>query len=113
MSVLDDRVRGIQGRLAMRAWEYRQRNHSKGVWLRVRRVLADAQHAFIIDEGDAAMLANLGYRPEPAGLELQPPRELWFVPRDVLDRLNSAQEVAVRLSADLLGAKHVALLRFP
>ena len=32
VSVLDDRVRGIQARLAVRAWDYRQRNLSKGVW---------------------------------------------------------------------------------
>jgi hypothetical protein len=112
VSVLHDRARRIQERLAVRAWEYRQRARAKGVWFRLRRVLTDAERAFIIDPTDAATLMNLGLHPEPVGLELYPARHLYFVPPEVLAQLGSAREIPVRLSAELLGADHVALLRF-
>jgi len=113
MSVLHARVRHIEQRLAVRAWEYRQRTHARGVWFRLRRVLADAERAFVISPEDAAALERLELAAEPVGLELQPPRYLYFVPSDVLRRLGSAREIPVRLSAELLGAEHVALVRFP
>ena len=112
MSVLDDRARRIRSRLTVRSWEYRQRDHAKGAWFRLRRVLADAERAFVVSRDDAAVLTDRGIRPEPPGLELHPPRALYFAPREVLAQLPSAREIPVRLGAELLGADHVALLRF-
>ena len=40
---LHERARRIHERALIRAWEYRQRNHSKGVWYRLRRLLVDAE----------------------------------------------------------------------
>jgi hypothetical protein len=111
VTVLHERARRIQQRLVVRAWEYRQRAHARGVWFRLRRVLADADRAFVVEPSDASALVRLGIRPEPAGLELHPPRQLFFVPPQVLAELGSAREIPVRLSAELLHAKHVALLR--
>ncbi|HEV8358624.1 MAG TPA: hypothetical protein VGX21_05695 [Methylomirabilota bacterium] len=45
---LERRVRQVRSRVAVQAWEYRQRHHAKGVWMRLRRILADAQAAYVI-----------------------------------------------------------------
>jgi hypothetical protein len=112
VSRLHDRARRIQARLAVRSWEYRQRNHAKGVWFRLRRVLADAERAFVLSPDDASAIMGLGARPEPVGLELHPPRHFYFVTPEVLAELGSSREIPVRLNAALLDAAHVALLRF-
>ena len=50
------RVRHMREQSIIRAWEYRQRSSSKGVWHRFRRILVNAAEAWIIGEADADML---------------------------------------------------------
>lgn len=110
-SVLHLRARKIRERAAVRAWQYRQRNYSGGSWFRVRRVLADAASAWRISAEDADALEAQGHVPAAAGLELQPPRRLFFVGEQELLQLKSRHEIQVRLSDELLSAGGVALIR--
>ena len=108
--LLQRRARAIRQRLAVRAWEYRQRNTSKGTWFRIRRVLVDAARAYVIDDRDAAALLKEGFAPAPAFLEIQPPKRVFFIPATRLEALSSRCELPVRLSAELLAAQSLALV---
>ena len=64
---LHRRVRLMRERELIRAWEYRQRNYSKGVWHRLRRVLVDASEAWALDERDTGRLAaSAGWSNSPS-----------------------------------------------
>ena len=108
---LERRLRRHRSRLAIRAWEYRQRNHARGVWLRLRRVLADAARAYVVTEEDARRLLAEGYRPERAGAELEPPKTILFVPAERIVRIAAAREIPVSLQAEMLEARYVVLVR--
>jgi hypothetical protein len=106
------RVGQYRRRMLIRAWQHRQRNHTHGVWFRLRRVLADAQDAYILTRADATELVAEGYRAEPVGSELAPARLIVFAPAARLARLASARPIIVRLSAELLSAEALGLTRF-
>lgn len=110
--MLRERLRLVRERSLVRAWEYRQRAYSKGVWFRFRRVLVDAAEAWIIDEADADALQLLGHVPHPTGRELDPPKRLFFLTRGELESLPSRQQIPVRLHGQLLLARSLALLPF-
>lgn len=109
---LERRLRQQRSRVAIRSWDYRQRRHARGVWFRLRRVLADAQAAFAISRDEAAKLIAEGYPAAPVGNELEPPRVLLLVPADRVAQIGSARQLPVRLGADLLGAESLALVPF-
>jgi len=106
---LHERVRRMRERALIRAWEYRQRAYSKGVWFRLRRVLVDAERAFSIPEGDADQLESEGQQPLAVGHELSPAKRIFFVRREQLLKLD-AVELPVRLTAPLLQATSVVLV---
>jgi hypothetical protein len=106
------RVAKIRQRLNVRRWEYRQRHYAHGVWYRLRRLLADAEEAYVIDSNDADALLTRGFASASVGRELVPARTLVFAPREAILALPSARPVPVRLSAELLAAHCVALVRF-
>lgn len=106
------RVRAIHERLLVRRWEDRQRHGSKGVWLRLRRVLVDAERAFGVDDEDAAWLERRGRAALPVGAELHPRKRIFFVSGDELAALTSRSAVAVRLGADLLETRNLVLVPF-
>jgi hypothetical protein len=108
---LERRVREVRSRVAVRAWEYRQRHHAKGVWMRLRRILVDAEAAYVIPGGEAERLVAEGFRPEAVGRELEPPKVILFLPAERVARLTGARGIPVRLGAELLEAP--ALVRFP
>lgn len=110
---LERRVRQVRSRVAVRAWEYRQRHHAKGVWMRLRRVLADAEAAYVIPEGEAERLVVEGFQPERVGRELEPPKIILFLPAERVARLTGARKIPVRLEVELLEAPALALVRFP
>jgi len=107
------RVRQARSRLAVRAWEYRQRQHAKGVWMRLSRILADARVAYVIPDIEAEQLLAEGFRPEAVGKALEPPKAIFFVPEDRAARLHGAEEIPVRLEVALLQARALVLVRFP
>jgi hypothetical protein len=109
---LERRVAELRARMLVRSWEYRQRHHARGVWFRLRRVLADASAAFVIPPDEAAKLVAEGYRVEPVGQALEPPKSIVFAPADRVARIASARAVPVRLGRELLEAEHLVLTPF-
>ncbi len=107
------RVRRVRAAVLVRRWEFRQRHHARGVWLRLRRLLADSQAGWRISPADAERLMAEGFQPDPVGLELEPPMTILVVPPVRLDTVASRQPVALRLGADLLTTRHLALTRWP
>ena len=108
--VLHERARKVRERQLIRAWEYRQRNYSHGVWYRLRRVLVDAAEAWVIDDTDADRLERLGRSSAPVGQELVPPKRLFFVTLKDLELLAPLRRIPVRIGRELLDAPNVALV---
>lgn len=110
---LERRVKAIRARAAVRSWHFRQRDRADGVWYRLRRVLVDAEEAWVapIEVGEA--LIRQGTAPEPVGDALEPPRRILFVPAGLPATLPGTRQVDVRLSADLLDAACLLLVPFP
>lgn len=109
---LEKRVRAARSRAAVRAWEYRQRHHAKGIWYRLRRLLADASVAYALTEQAARELVAEGYRPEPVGEQMEPPKMILCVPMKRIGAITGKRQIPVRLGADLLAARCLALVRF-
>jgi hypothetical protein len=110
---LQRRARQIRANALVRRWEYRQRHHARGVWFRLRRLLAESKSAWRLSEEDALRLIAEGYAPEPVGDELEPPAVILFVPEERLETVASRQAVGLRLCADLLQSRFLALARWP
>jgi hypothetical protein len=110
--IQERRLREVRSRVLIRAFAHRQRRHAAGVWFRLRRVLAHAREAHAISADDANRLIAEGYRPEPVGQELAPPRVILLVPAERVARLASARPLRVRLDAELLSAECLALVPF-
>jgi hypothetical protein len=108
--VLRERARLMRERSLVRAWEYRQRKYSNGVWFRFRRVLVDAAEAWIIDEAAADTLELHGHIPHPVGRELAPAKRLFFLSREELETVPQRRQVPVRLHGELLLARSLAIL---
>ncbi len=107
---LHQRARGIREQALIRSWEYRQRNHTKGVWYRFRRVLVDAAQAWIIEDRDADRLEREGRIPLPVGRELAPPKRLFLLTMEDLKSMSAPRQVPVRLCSELLLARNLALI---
>ena len=105
------RARRAREQSLIRAWEYRQRTSSKGVWHRFRRVLVDAAEAWIIAEDDADALETRGHVPHPVGHELAPAKRIFFLTREELDAVPLRRQVPVRLHSELLLTRSLVLLR--
>ena len=109
---LEKRVRVARSRAAIRAWEYRQRNHAKGMWHRLRRLLADASAAYALTEKAAGELLAEGHRPDPVGESMEPPKVILCATVERLGAIIDKRQIPVRLGADFLAARHIALVRF-
>jgi hypothetical protein len=106
---LHDRARRMRERELIRAWEYRQRSHSNGVWYRIRRVLVDAAEAWIIDEHTADRLENQGHIPLPVGREFSPPKRVFSLSVEESNAVPHRRRIPVRLCAELLQARSLVL----
>jgi hypothetical protein len=106
------RLRELRSRVLVRALAHRQRRHAGGVWFRLRRVLADAREAYVISADEANRLIAEGFRPEPVGRELGPPRVILLLPRERVARIATARPLAVHLNAEMLSAECLALVPF-
>lgn len=110
---LDRRVRAARAADTIRRFEYRQRNHARGVWFRLRRLLSQAAQAWQIGEEDARRLLAEGLRPQPVGLEVEPPLQIFVVSEAKLQAIATPRPMVIRLSAELLTARHLALVLWP
>jgi hypothetical protein len=106
------RIREQRARVLVRSWNYRQRHHARGVWFRLRRVLADASAVFVVGPDDTAALIAEGYHVEPVGQALEPPKVILFAPAARAARIASARAVSVRLGRGVLAAQHLVLTPF-
>jgi hypothetical protein len=113
MARLRKRVRAVRAADAVRRFEYRQRNLAHGVWFRLRRLLSEAATAWRLSEEDARLLMAEGFAPEAAGLEIEPPITILALPEERLRSLASRVPLPIRLSAELLTARHLALVQWP
>jgi hypothetical protein len=109
---LERRIRERRARVLVRSWDYRQRRHARGMWFRLRRVLADANAAFAISCEDATRLIEEGYRAEPVGDELEPPKRIVFTRAERVAQIATARAVPVGLGPELLEAECLALTPF-
>jgi hypothetical protein len=109
---LHARARKIRERELILKWEYRQRDHAKGTWFRLRRALVDAAEAWVIGPEDAVRLAAAGVVPLSVGGELDPPKRIFVVQVETLSALPSRRQIPVRLSVELLKAADIALVPF-
>jgi hypothetical protein len=112
VALLEARLRAMRARLAVRAWEYRQRDHAKGVWFRLRRLLAHSASALSLPEAEARRLLAEGYAADPVGALLEPPKVLLVVPEERLRDVPGRSPIPLRLGPDLLAARWVALVPF-
>jgi hypothetical protein len=106
------RVKAVRTRARVRRWEYRQRNLAHGAWDRFRAALAHAQAAYAIDDETAQALIAEGYIVDQRGRGLEPPRTLVWVTSARVARLEAARPIALRLDAELLAARYIALIPF-
>ncbi|RLE21547.1 MAG: hypothetical protein DRJ65_15845 [Acidobacteria bacterium] len=106
------RARKVRSLVAIRSWEYRQRNHSKGVWFRLRRVLADAESVFAVSHSEVQRLEEEGYKREPVGAEIEPQKVILFVPATRLEQISEKRRLRVALDAEFFAAPNVVLRRF-
>jgi hypothetical protein len=111
-AIQERRLRDLRSRVLVRAFDHRQRRHARGVWFRFRRALAFASEAYALPRDEAERLIAEGYRPEPVGQELEPPRVILLVPRERVAGIATARPLAVRLSAEMLTAECLALVPF-
>lgn len=109
---LERRAREVRSRAVVRAWEYRQRNLSRGVWYRFRRLLVDARECWEISASEAERLVVEGYEPDPVGSELQPPKQVFVVGVERCSAIEDRRQLDVRLSSELLAATHLVLVPF-
>jgi hypothetical protein len=109
---LDRRVREYRARVLVRSWNCRQRNHAGGVWHELRRVLANAERAFVVSMDEIATLVAEGYPVEPVGQKLEPPKAIVLAPADRVARIASARVVPVQLGPELLAAAGLVLTPF-
>jgi hypothetical protein len=107
------RLRAFRSRIVVRAFEYRQRRLARGVWFRLRRLLASTQASYALTHEDAERLIAEGCSPHPLGRELSPERLFVVVPAERVASLSSAKPVPVRLGVELLSAECLALVPFP
>jgi hypothetical protein len=110
--LLQKRARAVRARVTVRAWEYRQRNHSKGVWFRLRRVLTYAAVAYAIPDKEADRLLSEGFIPEPVGAELEPAKRIFSLPSERIESIIEKREIAIRLGPELMAAHTIALKKF-
>jgi len=110
---LAERVKQVRARARIRQWEYRQRNLAHGAWGRFRTALAHAREAYAIDDATADALLAEGFTDDDRGRGLEPPRTLVWITAERAARLAHAKPLVLRLDAELLAARCLALVPFP
>ena len=106
------RVKAVRARARVRRLEYRQRNLAHGAWDRFRAALAHARQAYAIDDATASALLAEGHEADERGRGLEPPRTLVWITAERVESLLGARPIALRLDAELLAARCLALVPF-
>lgn len=107
------RVQDTRARAAVRAWEYRQRDHAKGMWFRLRRELALSRTAYVLSGDVADALERGGAEMAAVGREMEPVRRIFRVCEgDLAEHRDAIAQVPVRLGGALLEATAWGLVPF-
>jgi hypothetical protein len=109
---LHKRASRVRAQVIVQRWELRQQSHAKGVWFRLRRLLAGSDKVFSISDADMEALLTQERLPHPVGLELHPQRIIVAVTPEELSSLPSAREHRVALCAELLAARNWVVVPF-
>lgn len=107
-----ERVKAVRARARVRRWEYRQRNLAHGAWARFGAALAHAREAYAIDDATATELIAEGFNVDDRGGGLEPPRTIVWITTERASHLTGARPIALRLDAELLAARCLALVPF-
>ena len=110
---LAERVKAVRARAQVRRWEYRQRNLAHGAWARFRAALAHARQAYAIDEATADALLAEGSVSDERGRGLEPPRTIVWITAERAARIVDPRPLELKLDAELLAARYLALVPFP
>jgi len=108
-----EQVKAVRARALIRRWEYRQRNLAHGAWDRFRAALVHARQAYAIDDATVAALLAEGFTADDRGQGLEPPRMLVWITDERASRLVDARPLELRLNAEFLAARCLALVAFP
>ena len=108
-----ERVKAVRARALIRRWEYRQRNLAHGAWDRFRAALVHARQAYAIDDATVAALLAEGFAADDRGQGFEPPRTLVWITDERASRLVDARPLELRLNAEFLAARCLALVPFP
>lgn len=112
-AALHVRARAARARALVRAWEYRQREHARGAWFRLGRLLAGAESACEIAPGEADRLRAEGFVEEPVGVEFEPQKRFFVIPASRAERIAARRALPMRLGREMFAARCVALVPFP
>jgi hypothetical protein len=82
------------------------------MWHRLRRLLADASSAYVLTDGAAQELLAEGYRPDPVGQDMEPPKTILCASAERMAAIPDKRPIPVRLGVDFLTARFIALVRF-
>ena len=106
------RIAKVRFNAAVRLSEYRQRNHAKGFWFRLRRELAHAKSAYSVSDADADAAVAEGFVEQPVGHECEPKKRMFVVPAERVEALATSRPLTLRLDQALLEARCLVLIRF-
>ena len=112
LAAIRARVKAVRSRALIRRHELLQLAHARGVWFRLRRLLADAERVLVVSPGQAQALLDEGLSPSPVGMELHPTKVIVCVTAVRARRLASVREIRPGLTAELLGATHLVFVSF-
>jgi hypothetical protein len=82
------------------------------MWHRLRRLLADTSAAYALTEKTAGELLAEGHRPDPVGERMEPPKVILCATAERLGGIIDKRPIPVRLGADFLASRYIALVRF-
>jgi hypothetical protein len=109
---MEKRAREIHARLAVRAWEYRQRNLAHGEWFKPRWALMKAKEAWEMPESGARRLIASGVRPLDAGARLEPSKTLLVVDAKDVETVDGRVPLPLLMNERLLAARWILLVPF-
>ncbi|MBX3234343.1 MAG: hypothetical protein KIT84_21760 [Labilithrix sp.] len=110
-SKLHERARAYRERVAVRAWQQRQKRHAHGVWDRLRRALAYSERVYGVSDEELSRLLIAGAEPLAVGGAIHPPKQILFVDERLASTVVGTL-LPASLSAQTLEASNWVLVPF-
>jgi hypothetical protein len=106
------RAKAVRSRALIRRYELRQLPYSRGVWYRLRRLLAGSARVLVVSPEQMEVLLGAGLAPSQVGAELSPAKAIVCVTPERARGLPFVREISPALSAELLGEMYLVLVSF-